>query len=518
LGKFYYLSLSSARPRYLNMFDFKKLKKYRGRKAVSPVVATLILIIVAIVGAVAVGLIVSGIGTNTGKQANANNAASNAQDVVYVGGSTTVYPVTVQAVQPFETATGIQVQLSQGGSDAGMQGVLSGSLDIGESSSINAVHALYNSVTSNNILGITVQPTLIGGSGVVAITTSECGPVTIAVPATCATPATSNGATPLYDGTNACLELTRDAIAEMYVLGTFYIEKGACGAAAGVIGNEVNTLNSACVVASAATNTAALTCLVAAGTGAIGPFLASHRTDPGGTQDTYCGYLNNSPVANGTGKISYTPGQTGCGASTLQGIGNLGVLQSVQTCPAADQGCIAMVDLGFADGASAQAAATCSGTGSTPCKVFIPEVSSGACDTGAAESANCLSATPAEATIDPLTEATNPLAVSQSSYAYATDSIGNIHSFVKTALKYGGLENPFTLQWPTNPSTPATYFPDPSAGTVGQGALDRLLFLVINSQKDSANIDKFVTFLTQPSAEQYFVNAGYESQYDFTTA
>ena len=32
------------------------------------------------------------------------------------------------------------------------------------------------------------------------------------------------------------------------------------------------------------------------------------------------------------------------------------------------------------------------------------------------------------------------------------------------------------------------------------------------------NVDKFVTFLTQPSAEQYFVGAGYESQYDFSTA
>ena len=63
----------------------KKLKKYNGRKAVSPVVATLILIIVAIVGAVAVGLIVSGIGNQTAKGANGGAAASNSQTQAFRG-------------------------------------------------------------------------------------------------------------------------------------------------------------------------------------------------------------------------------------------------------------------------------------------------------------------------------------------------------------------------------------------------------------------------------------------------
>ncbi len=157
------------------MFDFKKLKKYRGRDAVSPVVATLILIIVAIVGAVAVGLIVSGIGTSTGKQANANGAGSNTQSIIYVGGSTTVYPVTVAAVPAFEAVNpGVTISLAQGGSDAGMQGLLTGAYDVGEASSANAVNNLFTAIANNNIVGVTPDPVLIGGSGVVYATTSTC--------------------------------------------------------------------------------------------------------------------------------------------------------------------------------------------------------------------------------------------------------------------------------------------------------------------------------------------------------
>ncbi len=481
------------------MFDYMKLKKYNGRKAVSPVVATLILIIVAIVGAVAVGLIVSGIGSSTSKNANANNAASNAQNIIYVGGSTTVFPVTSAGLQAFEQQTGISVQLSQGGSDAGMQGILSGALDVGESSSINAVNKLITNVQSNNVLTVNPVATLIGGSGVVFITTSTCAAV--ASPGLSCAPG-SLGANPLNDGTHTCLALSRDAIAQMYLDGTFYITTGGCtgGTAAAPV---ANVLSNAAEVTT--TNTGS------------GPFVAIARSDPGGTQDTACGYLNGAPVANGTGTLSYSTGQEGCGSAKAIGSGNFGVLQSVQACSASAtgvtgvQGCIGFVDLGFADGASQQAAATCTGAkGQTPCNVFISEVSTGAAGAEAGAPAST------EATLDPLLEATAAGATTASSYALSADSIGNIHSFIKTALKYGATENPATLTFPTT-ATPS-FFPDATAGTAkgSAGALDRLLFLVTNGNAAGTPTGRFVTFFTQPSAEQYFAGAGYESQFDIT--
>ncbi|HXQ92767.1 MAG TPA: substrate-binding domain-containing protein, partial [Nitrososphaerales archaeon] len=291
------------------MIDLKKLGKYRGRRAVSPVVATLILIIVAIVGAVAVGLIVSGIGTSTSKGANANGAGTNAQSVIYVGGSTTVFPVTSAGLPAFEQQSHINVQLSQGGSDAGMQGILSGALDVGESSSITAVNKLIVNVQSNNVINVNPVPTLIGGSGVIFGTTSDCGVITAGSCAAVAGTPSTFGATPLYDGTAvhgvACLEISRDALAAMYSYGTFWLATGAC------TGGQLldSTLVSSTVTGS-------------------GPYVAIGRSDPGGTQDTACGYLNGAPLS-GSGAlapaITYSAGQTSCGGAKEIGSGNLGV-------------------------------------------------------------------------------------------------------------------------------------------------------------------------------------------------
>src|SRR5262249_21481740 len=88
--------------------------------AVSPVVATLILIIVAIVGAIAVGLIVSRVSTSTSNQANVGNVAGGTQSTLVIGGSTTVFPVTEAAKSAFQTQYHVTIQDNQGGSDAGM--------------------------------------------------------------------------------------------------------------------------------------------------------------------------------------------------------------------------------------------------------------------------------------------------------------------------------------------------------------------------------------------------------------
>src|SRR5580658_8385503 len=84
-------------------------------RAVSPVVATLILIIVAIVGAIAVGLIVSRVSTNTSNQANIGNVGAGTQGQLFIGGSTTIYPVTQAATAAFEAKYNVQIVDSQGG-------------------------------------------------------------------------------------------------------------------------------------------------------------------------------------------------------------------------------------------------------------------------------------------------------------------------------------------------------------------------------------------------------------------
>ncbi len=116
--------------------------------AVSPVVATLVLIVVAIVGAISVGLIMSRVSTDTGNQANVGQVAGGSQNQLLIGGSTTVYPVDVAAVPVFESRYHVNIINTQGGSDAGMQGVLSGALNIGMASSITAVNNLYTAIQS----------------------------------------------------------------------------------------------------------------------------------------------------------------------------------------------------------------------------------------------------------------------------------------------------------------------------------------------------------------------------------
>ena len=59
-----------------------------------------------------------------------------------------------------------------------MQGVLTGALDIGTASSVKAVNALENVVVSESLANVVVNYNLIGGSGVVVGTTSQCTTVT----------------------------------------------------------------------------------------------------------------------------------------------------------------------------------------------------------------------------------------------------------------------------------------------------------------------------------------------------
>jgi phosphate transport system substrate-binding protein len=306
------------------MYLIKKPKTLKHKlHAVSPVVATLVLIVVAIVGAIAVGLIMSRVANNTSSQANVANVSSNAASTLTIGGSTTVYPVTQSAVAAFEAEyPGVNVQVAQGGSGAGMEGVIIGAINIGEASSFPTVSS-YSTSAAALTPPVNLEYTNIGGSGVVVI---ENGPAAVAglVP----------GQGLLSDGANYCFGISAGALKTIYSNGAadFAIMNGACAAVA-----DDSTLQAAGVVT--------------AGTaGSNGPYYAVSRSDvPSGTQETFGAWIGISSANQDLAGMGTGSGETA--------VGNPGVLAAVQQCTyAGAKGCIGFTDLSFAEGSSAEKA------------------------------------------------------------------------------------------------------------------------------------------------------------------
>lgn len=108
------------------------VKFYNNDEGVSPIVATLVLIVVAIVGAAAVGLIMGSFSNSVSKQANSGDTAGQASTTLTVGGSTTLQPLnTLMAQYYMNNKTGVKVNVMGGGSGAGETGAAQGLLDIG---------------------------------------------------------------------------------------------------------------------------------------------------------------------------------------------------------------------------------------------------------------------------------------------------------------------------------------------------------------------------------------------------
>ena len=100
--------------------------------AISPIVATLVLIVVAVIGAVAVGTILGTFSSDVSKQANANGASSAAQTEILVAGSTTIDPITQAAAKMYTASNpGIKITSQAMGSGAGVQAAGNGVADIG---------------------------------------------------------------------------------------------------------------------------------------------------------------------------------------------------------------------------------------------------------------------------------------------------------------------------------------------------------------------------------------------------
>jgi phosphate transport system substrate-binding protein len=280
------------------MIDMKKLIKYRGRKAVSPVVATLILIIVAIVGAVAVGLIVSGIGTQTSKNANVGNDQSQAQTQILIGGSASMLPAVQAAATAYGSANGINVIVQAGGSGAGYEGVAENVLNIGDVGAYSSVVSAISQYPSANLQAVEV-----GGSGIVVILNEVTG-----------------------SSLAGCTGITVQALQALYKDGYGQIAPACTGTGATSLIDVTGGAGAAILTPQTSPTGATVT--------------AVSRSDlPSGAEDTFCSYVG-SICSSTSNNVNPLPGVTETGDS--------GVLTEVQN----TKGAIGFVDLGFAEGAA----------------------------------------------------------------------------------------------------------------------------------------------------------------------
>ena len=109
---------------------FRKL--FDNEAGVSPIVATLVLIVVAIVGAAAVGTIMGSFSSDVASETSTQDAAAGASTQVLVGGSTSVAPLAESLKSGFEKdRPGTKIVVQEGGDSAGVAAVGMNVLDIG---------------------------------------------------------------------------------------------------------------------------------------------------------------------------------------------------------------------------------------------------------------------------------------------------------------------------------------------------------------------------------------------------
>ncbi|WP_321428493.1 substrate-binding domain-containing protein [uncultured Methanolobus sp.] len=112
---------------------FKKI--FNDEAGVSPIVATLVLVVVAIAGAAAVGTIMGSFSSDVAEDASVGDATSAASTELLIAGSTTVQPVSELLAEAYmEDHQGVKITVQGGGSGAGVSSVAMGISDIGAAS------------------------------------------------------------------------------------------------------------------------------------------------------------------------------------------------------------------------------------------------------------------------------------------------------------------------------------------------------------------------------------------------
>ncbi|ADN37386.1 phosphate ABC transporter, solute-binding protein [Methanolacinia petrolearia DSM 11571] len=107
----------------------------KDENAVSPIVATLVLIVVAVVGAVSVGTIMGTFSDDVSGQTNAGDVSNAAATEILIAGSTTVQPVSELLAEAYmKENRGVKITVQGGGSGAGVSAAGMGIADIGAAS------------------------------------------------------------------------------------------------------------------------------------------------------------------------------------------------------------------------------------------------------------------------------------------------------------------------------------------------------------------------------------------------
>ncbi|MBN1432533.1 MAG: extracellular solute-binding protein [Methanomicrobiaceae archaeon] len=107
----------------------------KDENAVSPIVATLVLIVVAVVGAVSVGTIMGTFSDDVTKQTNTGDISSATATEILIAGSTTVQPVSELLAEAYmKENPGVKITVQGGGSGAGVSAAGMGIADVGAAS------------------------------------------------------------------------------------------------------------------------------------------------------------------------------------------------------------------------------------------------------------------------------------------------------------------------------------------------------------------------------------------------
>ncbi len=144
-------------------------KLFNDDAGVSPIIATLVLIVVAIAGAAAVGVLMGSFSSDVSSSSSSEGAANGASTELLIAGSTTVQPVSEVLAEAFMRANqGVKVSVQGGGSGAGISSAEMDIVDIG--------------AASEDVDTVTAHPTLqkhqIGASAVVVIANGITGTTT----------------------------------------------------------------------------------------------------------------------------------------------------------------------------------------------------------------------------------------------------------------------------------------------------------------------------------------------------
>ena len=104
-------------------------------RAVSPIVATLVLVVVAITGAAAVGTIMGTFSSDVSDQSNTGELADASSTEILIAGSTTVQPVSELLAEAYmDEHQGVKITVQGGGSGAGVSSTGLDIVDIGAAS------------------------------------------------------------------------------------------------------------------------------------------------------------------------------------------------------------------------------------------------------------------------------------------------------------------------------------------------------------------------------------------------